>query len=94
MSNITALEKEINKLKERNMHVEIDKAWELSNTRKIIIALLTYGIIVLFFFSANLPNPFVNSIVPALAFVVSTLSLPFFKKIWIKNLKTTKKYNI
>jgi len=38
----------------------------------------------LFFYFASLPYPFVNSIVPAVAFVLSTLSLPIFKKIWLK----------
>lgn len=73
---------EIKKIKERNKRVELDKAWETSWTRKIILTILTYLVIVIFFYFAELPKPFVNSIVPALAFVVSTLSLPFFKKIW------------
>jgi hypothetical protein len=75
---------EIKKIKERNARVEADKAWEISAARKIIIAVLTYLVIVLFFFSANLPNPFVNAIVPSAGFLLSTLSLPFFKKIWVK----------
>jgi hypothetical protein len=78
------LEKEIQKLKERNKRVEIDKAWETSLTRKLVIAILTYLVIVIFFFIAELPKPWINAIVPSLAFVLSTLSLPLFKKIWIK----------
>lgn len=64
--------------------VELDKAWETSLSRKIIIAVLTYATIVLFFFVAQLPKPFINSIVPTAGFVLSTLSLPFFKRLWIK----------
>lgn len=77
-------EKEIEKIKERNKKVEQDKAWEVSFIRKIIIAVLTYIVIVIFFFVAKLPNPFLNSIVPATAFILSTLSLSIFKRIWIK----------
>lgn len=77
------IKQEIAAIKERNKRVELDKAWEISWTRKIIIAILTYAVIVIFFFSAGLPDPFVNSIVPALAFLLSTLTLPIFKKIWI-----------
>ena len=78
------LEKEIKNIKSRNKKVESDKAWETSWTRRIIILALTYIVIVIFFYSANIEKPFINSIVPALAFVLSTLTLPFFKKIWLK----------
>ena len=78
------VEKRLTAIEQRNKKVELDKAWETSLSRKIIIAVLTYITIVLFFLIAQLPKPFVNSIVPAAAFVLSTLSLPFFKKLWIK----------
>ena len=78
------LKKEIDKIKERNKRVEADKAWETSAFRKIIIAILTYFVIVLFFYFAELPKPWTNSIVPALAFVLSTLTLTLFKKFWLR----------
>lgn len=52
--------------------------------RKLILAVLTYFVIVIFFYFAGLPKPFINSIVPALAFILSTLSLPFFKRVWMQ----------
>ena len=76
--------KRIEAIEQRNKKVELDKYWEISLTRKILIAVLTYITIVLFFFVAQLPKPFINSIIPTVGFVLSTLSLPFFKKIWIK----------
>ncbi len=78
------VEKRLNAIEQRNKKVELDKAWETSLSRKIIIAVLTYLIIVLFFFVAQLPKPFINSIVPTAGFVLSTLSLLFFKRLWIK----------
>ena len=81
------LQKEIEAIKERNKKVEADKAWETSWSRKVLIFVLTYFVIVLFFYFAGLPNPFVNSIVPALAFVLSTLTLPIFKKLWLEYVK-------
>ncbi len=81
------LENRLKAIEERNKKVELDKAWETSWTRRIIILILTYLVIVLFFIIAQLPNPFVNSIVPTTGFVLSTLSLPFFKKIWLQNKK-------
>lgn len=84
MPTLQNLESEIQEIKSRNKRVEADKAWETSLSRKILIAILTYFVIVLFFFTANLPNPFVNAIVPTVGFALSTLSLPVFKKIWLR----------
>lgn len=78
------VEKRLNAIEQRNKKVESDKLWETSWTRKIIIAVLTYITIVLFFLVAQLPKPFVNSIVPTAGFVLSTLSLSYFKKLWLK----------
>ena len=84
MLTIEELENELDKIKERNKKVEADKAWETSLSRKIIVAILTYVVVVIFFFFAALPNPLTNSIVPTLGFIISTLSIPVFRKIWLK----------
>lgn len=78
------LEQEIIVIKNRNVKVEADKAWETSWSRKILIAGLTYFVIVLFFYFANLPKPFINALVPTLGFVLSTLSIDLAKKLWLK----------
>lgn len=84
MDELAQLKKEVAEIKERNARVEKDKAWETSWSRRILIAILTYIVIVIFFLFSKLPNPFVNAIVPTLGFVLSTLSVSYFKKIWIK----------
>ncbi|MEK7089164.1 MAG: hypothetical protein AAB913_03480 [Patescibacteria group bacterium] len=89
MNEIEQIKKDIQEIKERNTRVEKDKAWETSFSRKILITFLTYIVVVLFFYFAKLPKPFLNAIVPTLGFVLSTASIPFFKKIWLRN----KKYN-
>lgn len=83
----TNVNQEIKLIKERNSRVELDKEWEVSVTRKIIIAILTYFVIVIFFFSAGIANPFVNAIVPTLGFLLSTLSLPYFRSFWEKYIR-------
>ena len=83
MDDITAIKKDIEEIKQRNARVEADKAWETSVFRKVLIAVLTYIVIVIFFFFAGLPNPFVNAIVPTLGFILSTFSIPIFKKYWL-----------
>ncbi|MBS3169478.1 hypothetical protein J4210_03260 [Candidatus Woesearchaeota archaeon] len=79
------IEQRIEAIELRNKKVEADKAWETSAARKILIAVLTYFVVVLFFFAAGLSKPLINSIVPTLGFVLSTFSLPFFRKLWVKN---------
>lgn len=86
MSKIEDLEKEINVIKSRNKKVEADKAWETSWTRKVVVAVLTYLTIALFLFLTGFPNPFVSAIIPSLGFILSTLSLSFFKEVWLKYL--------
>ena len=83
MPSLEQLQSEIEAIKQRNQRVETDKAWETSWTRKIIILVLTYLVIVIFFYFAELPQPFINAIVPAVAFVISTLTVPLFKKWWL-----------
>lgn len=78
------LQKEIDLLKARNKRVELDKAWETSWTRKLVILVLTYIVVVIFFFVSGLGNEFVSAIVPTIGFFLSTLSVPVFRKLWMK----------
>ena len=82
--NTQEIEKEIKNILERNKRVEGDKAWETSWTRKIIITVMTYIVIVVFFLISKLPKPFLNALVPALAFILSTLTVKLFKRIWLE----------
>ena len=82
--NINNVLKEI---KERNRKVETDKAWETSYTRKILLMTFTYLAIGIYLQVINVPSPWLNAIVPAVAFMLSTLTLPFFKKIWLRSYK-------
>ncbi len=90
MPTLEQLQTEIDEIKARNKRVELDKAWEKSWTRKLIVLILTYMVIVIFFLGAKLPEPFINAIVPAIAFVLSTLTVPLFKTWWLN--KVYKKY--
>ena len=77
------VEKEIQKLKKRNKKVEADKAWETSYTRRALLTVFTYLSVGIYLWVINVSDPWLNAIVPAVAFMLSTLTLPFFKKIWI-----------
>lgn len=79
------LEQKISSILERNKKVEADKAWETSKTRRTIIAIATYLIVLYFLLAINAPNPYFNALIPAVAFILSTLSLPFIKNWWVEN---------
>ena len=82
--SLEQLEKEIGKIKERNRRVETDKAWETSTARKIIISVGIYFAVALLLSLSKIPDPWVNAAIPALAFYLSTLTLPLFKELWSK----------
>lgn len=81
MKNV--MDNELQQIQERNRRVEHDKAWELSKTRRGLIALITYIVAVIFMYRIGVSEPFVNALVPAGGYVLSTLSLPFIKSWWI-----------
>lgn len=78
------MNQEIKAIIARNNRVEQDKAWETSITRRLIIAVMTYFVIVIFLWTIGIANAWLNALIPTIGFVLSTLSLPFFKKLWLK----------
>lgn len=83
MATLKELEKEIRKINERNKLVESDKAWETSKTRKLLIAVFTYLSIALYMWAIEIPMPFLNAVVPTAGFLLSTLTLPTFRSMWL-----------
>ena len=84
MISLREIEFELNKIKQRNKNVELDKTWETSYTTRLILTLFTYLAIGVYLWVIKIPMPWLNAIVPALAFMFSTLTLPIFKRIWVK----------
>lgn len=87
MPNISDLEARIRKIEERNKRVEKDKEWEISYTRRILLIVFTYLAIGFYLNAIDVANPWLGAIVPSLAFWLSTLTLPIFRKLWEKYLK-------
>jgi hypothetical protein len=87
MASAKALEERIKKIEERNKRVESDKAWETSLFRRALLVLFTYLAIGIYLAAIKVPEPWLNAIVPAVAFMLSTLTLPFFRKIWLESKK-------
>ena len=84
MNEIDSIKERLNKIEIRNQKVEIDKYWETSKTRRALVAIFTYVSIGAYLWAIQIPNPWLNAIVPTFGFLLSTLTFPLFKKIWSK----------
>jgi len=87
MATLRELEREVEKIKARNRSVESEKAWETSWTRRSIIAVFTYLSVALYLYAINVSLPFLNAIVPTAGFLLSTLTMPFFRRMWLNRRK-------
>ncbi|MCD6522551.1 MAG: hypothetical protein J7K68_02285 [Candidatus Diapherotrites archaeon] len=83
--SVRELEKRIEKIEQRNRKVEADKAWETSFSRRALLMVFTYLAIGFYLQAIEVPRPWLNAIVPAVAFMLSTLTLPFFKSMWLEH---------
>ena len=79
------IEKEVAAIKKRNARVELDKKWETSWTRRLVILVLTFVVVLAYNFSIQRNvNIFFSSLVPVIGFFLSTLSLSAIRKVWEK----------
>lgn len=81
---MATLEQRVETIEQRNKKVEADKAWETSFTRRILLILFTYLAIGFYLNAIGITDPWLNAIVPSIGFLLSTLTLPFFKSLWFK----------
>ena len=81
------VEQEIQNIKERNQKVGLEKAWEVSLTRRVFISAVTYLIAVIWLLEIGDTLPWLKACVPAAGYLLSTLSLPILKDWWISKNK-------
>lgn len=84
--NSRSLTQRIAQIEARNKKVEANKAWETSLTRRLLIVIATYIVMVLVMRSIGVVNYYVNAIIPTLGFFLSTLSFSAVKFFWLKYL--------
>jgi hypothetical protein len=84
MTDIEDFEQRLQIIEKRNKGVELNKSWEQSYTRRGLLIIFTYLAIALYLKFIVGINPWINAVVPTVGFLLSTLTLPFFKKLWIK----------
>ncbi|HEY4511711.1 MAG TPA: hypothetical protein VJH55_02625 [Candidatus Paceibacterota bacterium] len=84
MKTIEEIEKDIEVIQERNKRVELDKAWETSFARRITIMALTYIVASIWLLIINETHVLLKAIVPVLGYLLSTLSIPYVRKMWMR----------
>ncbi len=77
------LETEIMNLKERNKRVELDKAWEVSWTRRIFISIITYFVASVWLYMIREQAIWLKAVIPTAGYILSTLTIPQLKKLWM-----------
>jgi hypothetical protein len=77
------LVKRIERLEARNKRVESDKAWETSWTRRLSIMILTYLTVAFYLHFVVHISPWINALVPVIGYVLSTITIQRFKKLWL-----------
>jgi len=87
MATLQQLEKRVSGIEQRNARVEADKAWETSLARRGALVLFTYLAVGAYLAAIGVKDAWLNAIVPAVAFMLSTLTLPYLKEIWLKGRK-------
>lgn len=81
---MASIEERVASIEERNRKVEADKKWETSYTRRLLLILFTYFAIALYLKFVLGIEPWLNAIVPSIGFLLSTLTLVYFKRFWVK----------
>jgi len=80
----TMPENHISEIQERNRRVELDKAWETSWTRQLIIIGITYAAAYAFMRYNNFHDPQWQALIPTGGYFLSTLTLPPIKSWWTR----------
>ncbi len=91
---IQNLELQLAEVRERNLRVEADKAWETSRFRVFSIVTMTYIIAAFLLYAIGVKNFFLSALVPAVGYYLSTQSLPFVKWWWIARFRDKKEEDV
>lgn len=79
------IEQALESIKQRNLRVEADKAWEVSAFRIVTICGITYLIAAVLLYVIGAERFWLGALVPTLGFFLSTQSLPAIKRWWVNS---------
>lgn len=79
------LEERVKRLELQLRYSELQKKWEMSKVRLLILSATTYVVIAFFMYLFEIEDPLVNAIIPGSAYILSTISVPFIRKVWVRS---------
>ena len=84
LERLVGIEQELQEIHARNQRVELDKRWETSRFRLLLLVSITYVMTAFVFFLISVEHFFMNACIPTIGYFLSTQSLPVVKRLWIK----------
>lgn len=78
------IEQELQALRERNVRVEADKAWETSLFRLFSIAFVTYFVLAFLLYVIEAEHFLLGALVPVAGFILSVQTLPSLRQWWVE----------
>src|SRR5689334_7596308 len=78
------IRRELAELRERNIRVEREKAWETSWARRLLVAAMTWLGAWLWLRELGAEHAALQALVPSGAYAVSTLTLPVLRRWWMR----------
>jgi hypothetical protein len=81
---MSSLEERLAAIEERNARVQTDKGWETSWARRGLIAAITYICAIILLNILGHDGAWKHAFVPVMGYILSTLTLPTVKKMWLK----------
>ncbi len=76
------IEERLDAIEQRNQEKERDKAWETSHIRKLTIVVFTYLVAAVYMAFLGVDGFYLHALVPTGGYYLSTLTLPFVRKLW------------
>jgi putative acetyltransferase len=77
---------EVEALKLRNIKVEADKAWEISWTRRVLVAAITYIVVAAWLAMLGVHHHMLHALVPIAGYLLSIAVLPMLKTLWVEKI--------
>jgi uncharacterized membrane protein len=77
------LERELELIKQRNVKLEADKAWEASWVRGVSISVMMYLVAAIYLYLVGTQRFWLHAFSPVLGFYLTVRSMPIIKKWWI-----------
>ncbi len=81
---VAALERELREISERHALAELDAAWTVSRTRKLLVFLFAYVFLAILLLVSGVKDPFVNALPPTAIFIAATIVLGFAREKWVR----------